>query len=214
MRILKTALCACLIGCGTSEDLAERARQPQQSLAIEVAGTPLLGSALWSMSVSEAAPTSDSLHIEGTAVAPATAESRLNQVVVDIPLRNVGQWKDSTLAISYTYKSYSEAPELGVAALYKADFVDGFDRYVIRAVDLKITSTGHEIAGLITLSPDNGHLPAEFDPALDLQMKIEGTVQWFGCDATTIDYVTETGVAVLKPSKEFVPECLARFHME
>jgi hypothetical protein len=136
-------------------------------------------------------------------------------------------------------QGYRDAPDLGVAQLFKAsikswqlpssdgtpagssteleptaDFIDGFDRYVVRAINLRINSTGNTIAGTITLSPDNGQLPSEFDTALDLEMKIEGSVQSFGCHATRVAYVTETGVAVLELSSEFAPACLARFHLE
>lgn len=238
-------------GCTAKQGAELTLRSTPQSLSIEVDGNALLGSVAWGMSVPENAPSSDWLHIEGTTIAAPTTESKLNQVVMDVPLRGLGQWDGSNLSVSYEYKSYRDTTELGVAHLYKAsvkswqlpsadgegmapaqeakdedgapsasntesppDFIDGFDRYVVRAVSLKYSATGNKIGGSIALFPDNGQLPTQFDPALDLHVKVEGTVQSFQCTATRGSYVAETGVEVLEPSTDFDPACLARFHLD
>lgn len=107
----------------------------------------------------------------------------------------------------------AEVPPSAPNGEFPADYIDGYDRFVVRAVDLKFNSSNYRIGGQIVLQSDNGVLPEEFDAALDVVMRIEGTLNGYECRSTSLHLTSETGVAVLRPEDSFDAACLTRFNL-
>ncbi len=92
------------------------------------------------------------------------------------------------------------------------DFANEHNRYLVRAVVLKIGADG-SIRGRITLHPDPGDLPAVFDTSYDRELRVEGHLRHLLCDdLVSVAVNADTGVKTLKPSGSWSSLCEARFH--